>query len=715
MKAVFTCVARAYTIAVAAYLMAALGAQAQTITQAITPPAVQQYFDNNGAPLASGSVGYYVVGTLTPKTTYQDAAGTTPNTNPIALNSAGRTAVPVYGQGLYRQIVKDVSSNVIWDQVTLAPQTSNSAFGTINNGYVIGNATGAPAAPTGTSMTNMFDQAYCNTIGYAVFRFTGAWTCAKAIPANPVWWGADPTGVADSSTALNNCLASMSTFGGTCQFSTNNGNSAYYINTAITMPANTTIKCGDTLTGVGASNSVQSWNSMNRILLGNSGTIKMGNSTTLLGCLILPSGMSFPQTSSSAWTGTAVQIPIVFGGYNEITIRNTTIAGFGTCFDSYQGGSGAANRVWMEHVDMDCNTGANIGASFDTSRYMSVHVWPFATVTYCNTLGGSCDLAAVLGRSGYGIWLTGAGQDGTVVGGDSLALGHTVNLYLDARDIHVEGFWSDTANASPGFGGVGYGVVGSTNATTQWIDTLRSVGGCFNAGTCVNMQFNGNIMQVGNLYLDGISQGNTVCLGLGNNAKLLVATAVITNCNYGGGTIAGYVALGTGSYLQIATGSITTGASGSARTGDISVPANTNKSQVKVQWYSDKDDTRLSISSNALVYNTWSPTVTCTSGTITPGAVTAKYQNLNGATYFFQLQVPVSASSGCTALNVTMPYTLGTGVNMAIGKIDVVSGITLSCEQGATSNLITCVPYNFSGSPAPAGSTISVSGVFLSQ
>lgn len=79
----------------------------------------QQFIDASGAPLASGKVYFYAPGTLTPSTTYQDAAGAIPNTNPVNLDSLGQAVI--WGTGSYRQIVKDVTGNQIWDQIVATP------------------------------------------------------------------------------------------------------------------------------------------------------------------------------------------------------------------------------------------------------------------------------------------------------------------------------------------------------------------------------------------------------------------------------------------------------------------------------------------------------------------------------------------------------------------------------------------------------------------
>lgn len=80
----------------------------------------QQYFDNNGRPLSGGKVYYYQPGTLTFKNIWSDANETTPLTNPVTLDAAGRPngAVAIYGEGNYRQIIKDANGNQIADLVT---------------------------------------------------------------------------------------------------------------------------------------------------------------------------------------------------------------------------------------------------------------------------------------------------------------------------------------------------------------------------------------------------------------------------------------------------------------------------------------------------------------------------------------------------------------------------------------------------------------------
>jgi len=68
-----------------------------------------QFFDRNGAPLAGGLLYTYNAGTTTPVSTYTSRSGAAFNTNPIVLDSAGRTPAEIWLEGgvLYKFVLKD--------------------------------------------------------------------------------------------------------------------------------------------------------------------------------------------------------------------------------------------------------------------------------------------------------------------------------------------------------------------------------------------------------------------------------------------------------------------------------------------------------------------------------------------------------------------------------------------------------------------------------
>lgn len=73
-----------------------------------------QPVDINGAPYGLGTVELYELGGFTPKDSWQDYTQAVLNENPVPLDIAGRATI--FGNGRYRQILKDKNGNTIWDK-----------------------------------------------------------------------------------------------------------------------------------------------------------------------------------------------------------------------------------------------------------------------------------------------------------------------------------------------------------------------------------------------------------------------------------------------------------------------------------------------------------------------------------------------------------------------------------------------------------------------
>ncbi|HXB13661.1 MAG TPA: tail fiber protein, partial [Bacteroidia bacterium] len=149
-------------------------------TAAILPPAYTTFLDANGHPLTAGQVFFYIPSTTTPKTTWQDAAETIPNTNPVILDAAGKALI--LGSGSYRQIVQDQLGNTIWDQVTASPGGSGGGGGTATgDGDLVGTIKpwGGPTAPNQYMFT--YGQQISRTTFAALFS---AITSVQAIFCN---------------------------------------------------------------------------------------------------------------------------------------------------------------------------------------------------------------------------------------------------------------------------------------------------------------------------------------------------------------------------------------------------------------------------------------------------------------------------------------------------------------------------------------------------
>lgn len=66
---------------------------------------------------------------------------------------------------------------------------------------------GQPVPTTVGGSGGLFDAICSSAIGQAWVRLSSGWGCSSLGYINPVWWGADPTGVADSTSAFTSVLA----------------------------------------------------------------------------------------------------------------------------------------------------------------------------------------------------------------------------------------------------------------------------------------------------------------------------------------------------------------------------------------------------------------------------------------------------------------------------------------------------------------------------
>lgn len=164
-----------------------------TVTLSLIGGAGWQFFDDNGVPLAGGKIYTYFAGTTTPQTTYTSRAGDTPNTNPIILDAAGRTPEQIWStEGLlYKYVIKDANNVLIrtWDNI---------------GGTVVASDLGADLA--NTTVNSKGDA----LVGFRQSNASGFVPNAVARTVNDklqeilsVWdFGADPTGVTDSTAAI---------------------------------------------------------------------------------------------------------------------------------------------------------------------------------------------------------------------------------------------------------------------------------------------------------------------------------------------------------------------------------------------------------------------------------------------------------------------------------------------------------------------------------
>ena len=108
----------------------------------IAPVFKFQFLDGNGNPLTAGKLYTYFNGTTVPRTTYTTAAETTPNTNPIILDSAGRADIFLTAGSAYKFVLANAGNVTQYtvDNITSAGtmSTQNASAVTITGGTISG-------------------------------------------------------------------------------------------------------------------------------------------------------------------------------------------------------------------------------------------------------------------------------------------------------------------------------------------------------------------------------------------------------------------------------------------------------------------------------------------------------------------------------------------------------------------------------------------------
>jgi len=133
----------------------------------LAPYDQRQYFDDNGNPLAGGFVYTYLSGTSTPATTYSDSTGT-PNSNPIELDSSGRTQAIYLDALSYKFVLKDADGVAVGfpiDPVTSVAVGAGAGVGSI---FTFGGNPAAAVTTTGYPSGATFDTLHPGTAVYVV-------------------------------------------------------------------------------------------------------------------------------------------------------------------------------------------------------------------------------------------------------------------------------------------------------------------------------------------------------------------------------------------------------------------------------------------------------------------------------------------------------------------------------------------------------------------
>lgn len=144
-----------------------------------------QFSGADGAPLVGGTLTAYIAGTTTPTPTWQDAAQSIANTNPVTLDSRGECVLWLNPAILYKFVLKDCFGVVQWTQDQISnPAALRLDLAAADGAARIGYLPAASGAPAQTLQSKL--RQWMSAADFA---------------------GVDATGVADSTAGLQAFIA----------------------------------------------------------------------------------------------------------------------------------------------------------------------------------------------------------------------------------------------------------------------------------------------------------------------------------------------------------------------------------------------------------------------------------------------------------------------------------------------------------------------------
>lgn len=192
----------------------------------LCPMPKAQFFDALGAPLAGGRLYTYAPGAPgTPKATYTDDTGGTPNTNPVVLDSSGRANIwldGAYYMELWTGVKTSPGSTLVWTQ----DNVSGNLFGAIDTGAITCTSLTSSGAITGNDLITK-----------------GPWVDVRA-------YGATGDGVTDDSAAIQAAITEAVATGKTVLFPSGAWHTAAQLN--VTNPCRIVFDEGASLTATAA-------------------------------------------------------------------------------------------------------------------------------------------------------------------------------------------------------------------------------------------------------------------------------------------------------------------------------------------------------------------------------------------------------------------------------------------------------------------------------
>ena len=196
------------------------------MTAYLAPQFDTQFFD--GSTVAAGYKLYtYDSGTTTPKATYSDQAGVTPQTNPIILDAAGRVPGELFlGPGEYTLTLKTAADSLVktWDNVAGADTLLRSDLASTSDASKGAGMVGSNDGEGGSLWTTVagFIAFLLSSLGSSVIGFiqSGIGAIRRSMQdkgrelVSVKDFGAVGDGVADDTDAIRRAIAAVAAVGG---------------------------------------------------------------------------------------------------------------------------------------------------------------------------------------------------------------------------------------------------------------------------------------------------------------------------------------------------------------------------------------------------------------------------------------------------------------------------------------------------------------------
>lgn len=271
---------------------------------------------------------------------------------------------------------------------------------------------------------------------------------------DPLQFGADPTGVSDSTTAFLGCLTATTLYGGQCTVPLAG---KYRILGNLTIPASAALVCNHVMPNTPGSNGTAPYGQLGAITVASTKSIFMSSGSSIQGCLIYRDGMTFPAANSSAFAGTAI---IIGANQDGSSLINDMIMGFnlGISITTTQ-------HQLLQNLNMDNQNGLTINGTFGFIDIHNLKMWPFATIA--NFTGSNY---SVIQRTGTGIVDNG---QGTTYSGYTDIENYAIDVDLSGADTHFERLWTDMAPAADTSGSIGLRTNNGITGQNIWIDNFE--------------------------------------------------------------------------------------------------------------------------------------------------------------------------------------------------------------------------------------------------